>query len=102
MAKNKKKGAKKGINSDDLLDLAAVSIKRFRRVTKQIGKLSTGQKVAGGLALLATGLVYLAKQPNAVATVEADGGSGSAPPEEAATNLMAAKVPARRKKNAGV
>jgi hypothetical protein len=61
MAKSKKKNAKKDTVADDMLDVAVLSIKKFRKVTKEIGKLSTGQKLVGGLALLATGLTYLAK-----------------------------------------
>jgi hypothetical protein len=63
MAKDKKKHSKKDDVPDDLLDMAALSIKKFRKVTKEIGKLSTGQKIVGGLALAAAGLTYLAKQP---------------------------------------
>ena len=62
MGKGKKKNSKKDQVSDNLLDAAAVSIKKFRKVTKQITKLSTGQKLVGGLALVAAGLTYLAKQ----------------------------------------
>jgi hypothetical protein len=62
MSKKKKKGAKSSVDSDDLLDMATLAVKRFRRVTKEIGKLSTGQKIVGGLALLAAGLTYLAQQ----------------------------------------
>jgi hypothetical protein len=70
MAKDKKKHSKKDDVSDDLLDVAAMSIKKFRKVTKEIGKLSTGQKIAGGIALAAAGLTYLAKQPLATPTKE--------------------------------
>jgi hypothetical protein len=59
MGKHKKKHSKKNEVSDDLLDTAALSIKKFRKVTNQLAKLSTGQKVAGGLALLAAGFIYL-------------------------------------------
>jgi hypothetical protein len=59
MGKHKKKSSKKNDVSDDILDTAALSIKKFRKVTNQLAKLSTGQKVAGGLALLAAGLIYL-------------------------------------------
>ena len=62
MSKDKKKSSKKGKLSDDLLDVAAVSIKKFRKVTRQLTKLSTGQKLVGGAALLAAGLTYLAKK----------------------------------------
>ena len=59
MGKHKKKNSKKNDVSDDVLNTAASSIKKFRKVTNEIGKLSTGQKLAGGLALLAAGLIYL-------------------------------------------
>ena len=58
----KKKHAKKDQVSEDLLDAAVLSLKKFRKVTRQIGKLSTGQKVVGGLALAAAGLAYLAQR----------------------------------------
>lgn len=62
MGKDKKKHSKKGKDelSDDILDVAAMSVKKFRKVTKEISRLSTGQKVVGGVALAAAGLVYLA------------------------------------------
>jgi hypothetical protein len=60
MAKDKKKHSKKDKASENILDAAALSIKKFRKVTKQVGKLSAGQKVVGGIALAAAGLVYLA------------------------------------------
>lgn len=60
MAKDKKKHSKKSNASEDILEVAALSLKKFRRVSKQLSKLSTGQKVVGGLALAAAGLVYLA------------------------------------------
>lgn len=59
MGKHKKKHSKKDGISEDILDAAALSIKKFRKVTKEIGKLSTGQKLVGGLALAAAGLVFL-------------------------------------------
>ena len=60
MPKDKKKHSKKGAASEDILDLAHASLKKFRRVTREIGKLSPGQKLVGGLALAAAGLTYLA------------------------------------------
>ena len=60
MPKAKKKHSKKGAASEDVLDLAHASLKKFRKVTREIGKLSTGQKLVGGLALAAAGLAYLA------------------------------------------
>lgn len=62
MGKDKKKHPKKDKGTDNILDVAALSIKKFRKVTKQIGKLSTGQKLVGGIALVAAGLTYLAQQ----------------------------------------
>ena len=68
MAKDKKKHPKKDKASEDLLDAAAQSLKKFRKVTKQLSKLSTGQKLVGGLALAAAGLAYLAtREPDAAA-----------------------------------
>lgn len=55
-----KKHSKKDKASQDVLDIAHASVKKFRKVTREIGKLSTGQKVVGGLVLAAAGLVYLA------------------------------------------
>ncbi|WP_460609297.1 hypothetical protein [Hymenobacter terrigena] len=60
MGKDKKKHSKKDQTSEDVLDAVALSLKKFRKVTKEISKLSTGQKVVGSLALAAAGLVYLA------------------------------------------
>ena len=57
--KKKKKSGKKDPGSDDMFSAAAQSIKKFRKVTNEIGKLSTGQKLVGGLALVAAGLIYL-------------------------------------------
>jgi len=62
MGKDKKKGSKKDKTLGDVLDLAHASVKKFRKVTKEIAKLSPGQKLVGGLALAAAGLVYLASQ----------------------------------------
>ncbi len=62
MGKGKKKHSKQDQVADDILDLAAISVKKFRKVTRQVGKLSTAQKVVGSIALLAAGLTYLAKQ----------------------------------------
>lgn len=67
MGKKKKKHSKKDDASDNLLGIAALSVKKFRKVAKEIGKLSTGQKLAGGIALVAAGLTYLAQQETAAA-----------------------------------
>lgn len=91
MPKDKKKQSKKKDElSDDLLDMAALSLKKFRKVSKQIGKLSTGQKLVGGVALLAAGLTYLAKQQ-----VEAP---AAAPDDEAAASATLAELKPKRKK----
>jgi hypothetical protein len=70
MAKDKKKHSKKDKVSEDILDAAALSIKKFRKVFKEIGKLTFGQKLVGGVALLAVGLTYLA--PNDAEAKPAD------------------------------
>ncbi|TGE27435.1 hypothetical protein [Hymenobacter metallicola] len=57
-----KKKPKKNQQHDDLLGNAAKSLKKFRKVTRNVTKLTTGQKVVGGIALLAAGLTYLAKK----------------------------------------
>jgi hypothetical protein len=61
MGKRKKKNSKDNGFSDDIIDGAALSIKRFRKVTNEIAKLSTGQKLVGSLALLAAGYLYYDK-----------------------------------------
>ena len=60
MAKDKKKDSKKDPVAENLLDVARTSLKKFRKVTREISRLSTGQKLVGGLALAAAGLAYLA------------------------------------------
>ncbi|WP_375435763.1 hypothetical protein [uncultured Hymenobacter sp.] len=85
MAKDKKH-SKKGNQSNDLLDEAAVSLKKFRKVTKQLTKLSTGQKVVGGVALLAAGLTYLAKKQAAA------GPATDASPDATAAEATLAKL----------
>ncbi|GAB3303124.1 hypothetical protein [Hymenobacter tenuis] len=62
MGKHKKKKHAKQVAAavpDDVLDAAVLSIKKFRKVTNEIAKLSTGQKLVGGLVLAAAGLIYL-------------------------------------------
>ena len=95
MAKNKdkkkKKGSKKDDASEDILDVAALSIKKFRKVTKEISRLSTGQKVVGGIALVAAGLAYLATQEQANGqSTDADTKDASAPLLLRAPNASAA------------
>ena len=81
MAKDKKKHSKKDKASEDVLDVAAASLKKFRKVTKEISKFSTGQKVVGGIALAAAGLAYLAARE---ATETPDAKSPGASTEEEA------------------
>jgi hypothetical protein len=59
MSKSKNKGSKKRKNTSDLLEAATVGLKQYRRFAKQVKKLSTTQKVVGGLAFLAAGFAYL-------------------------------------------
>jgi hypothetical protein len=90
MPKDKKKHSKKDELSGDILDMAALSIKKFRKVTKQIGKLSTGQKLVGGIALVAAGLTYLAQQQT----------DAPKPTEEEATSAVELPTARKRKKAA--
>ncbi|TYZ09320.1 hypothetical protein FY528_11285 [Hymenobacter lutimineralis] len=64
MGKHKHKHSKKETVSDDILDAAAISIKKYRKVTNELAKLSSGQKLVGGLMLLAAGYFYLDKVKN--------------------------------------
>ena len=59
ISKNKPKGSKKSKASDDLLDAATVGLQNFRRFAKQVNKLSTTQRVVGGLAVLAAGYALI-------------------------------------------
>ncbi|MDB5271357.1 MAG: hypothetical protein JWP58_4397 [Hymenobacter sp.] len=91
MGKDKKKHSKKDKDSEDILDTVAQSLKKFRKVTKEISRLSTGQKLVGGLALAAAGLVYLAtRETDDVAA----GHAAKALPDEA----EAPAVPSRHRK----
>ena len=72
MSKNKNKGFKQEKSSTDLFDSATVELKRFRRFAKQVNRLSTTQKVVGGLALLAAGYAFFS-------TAALGGGAGKAP-----------------------
>ena len=81
----KKKHGKKDEASDDLLDLAHASVKKFRKVTREIGKLSTGQKLVGGLALAAAGLAYLAARDSDAAAAPAEADEPAAPADPAPT-----------------
>ena len=58
MSNNKPKGSKRNKASDDLLDAATDGLKKFRRFAKQVQKLSTAQKIVGGLAVLAAGYAF--------------------------------------------
>ena len=61
MSKNKPKRTKENKASGDLLDAATVILRKFRRVAKQANKLSTTQKIVGGLAVLAGGYALINK-----------------------------------------
>jgi hypothetical protein len=101
MPKDKKKHSKKKDDlSDDILDMAALSIKKFRKVTKEIGKLSTGQKLVGGLALVAAGLTYLAQRDDSVPPGDKSSGATPADSDEEPTAPAHHKSHARRRKKA--
>ena len=59
MSKNKPKDSKKNKASGDLLDSATLGLQQFRRFAKQVQKLSTTQKIVGGLAVLAAGYALI-------------------------------------------
>ena len=98
MPKDKKKHSKKDAASADVLDLAHDSLKKFRKVTREIGKLSTGQKLVGGLALAAAGLVYLAARDSSDPAPMSEPDASHAAP--AATGPGAAGAPRKHPKRA--
>ncbi|QJX46417.1 hypothetical protein HMJ29_05490 [Hymenobacter taeanensis] len=64
MSKHKKQKKKKAKQlqeavPENMLDAAVLSIRKFRKITNEIAKLSLGQKVVGSLVLAAAGLIYL-------------------------------------------
>jgi hypothetical protein len=64
MATGKKKGPKKRKQWEkEGLDGAAITIRKVRRVSKEIGKLGPIPKLVGGIGLLAAGLTYLLFKP---------------------------------------
>ena len=91
MGKDKKKHSKKDQTSGDLLEATAQSLKKFRKVTREISKLSTGQKLVGGLAIAAAGLAYLA-------TRETDAASASPDAREVADKADAPAASKRHRK----
>lgn len=93
MSRDKKKHAKKDAAPDDLLDLAHASLKKFRKVTREIGKLSTGQKLVGGLALAAAGLAYLAARDSSDEAAAPHALAAEAEPAPAATPRKHPKRP---------
>lgn len=95
MPKDKKKHSKKDEASDDILELARASVKKFRKVTREIGKLSTGQKLAGGLALAAAGLAYLATRDEPAAGAEPTPATPAEPEAEPAKPAAPRKRPKR-------
>ena len=86
MGKGKKKHSKKDEVAEDILDVAALSVKKFRKVTNEISKLSTGQKLVGGIALVAAGLAYLASQDSDADKQPAASAASSATPQLAASD----------------
>ncbi|MCB2376521.1 hypothetical protein LGH70_02945 [Hymenobacter sp. BT635] len=110
-AKGKKK-EKKARKQPDLLDNAATSLKKFRKVTRSATRLTTGQKVVGGIALLAAGLTYWAKKQAAAAAAvtpdaqaaeahlatlnEPPAADSEAAPGAAATKAAVAQTPRRK------
>ncbi len=86
--KKKKKHSLKEEVSEHLLDAAALSVRKFRKVTKEVQKLSTGQKIVGGIALLAAGLTYLAKME-----FDSDDKADDKKPDKAEDNKSAAIAP---------
>ncbi|WP_201978068.1 hypothetical protein [Hymenobacter rubidus] len=70
MSKNKPKGSKKSRASNDLLDAATVGLQKFRRFAKQVNKLSTTQKLVGGLAALAAGYALITNTSPAETSTE--------------------------------
>ncbi|QKG54228.1 hypothetical protein [Hymenobacter sp. BRD67] len=101
MPKDKKKHSKKDELSQDMMDAAAQSIKKFRKVTRQIGKLSTGQKIVGGLALVAAGLTYLSQQEGDETKTAQSPPATLTEPEEESPIKPTPKHPHRRKKVGG-
>ena len=92
MAKDKKKDSKKDQVTEDLLDVARTSLKKFRKVTREISKLSTGQKLVGGLALAAAGLTYLATlDSDATPATPARAATPPADSDKATTPAVAAR-----------
>ena len=90
MSKDKKQHSKKDAASADVLDLAHISIKKFRKVARETGKLSTGQKLVGDLALAAAGLAYLAARDSS----DEAAGPESNPPHDPETEAAPAAAQA--------
>ena len=91
MGEKKKKHSKKDAPSADVLGGAHLALKRFRKVTKQVSKLSTGQKIVGGLAVAAAGLAYLASQNTAALATDASATPADAAPPAAARRVRKVK-----------
>ena len=91
----KKKHSKKDNASHDVLDLANLTLKKFRKVTKQVGKLSTGQKLLGSVALAAAGLVYLAARDSDDTPEAAEAEEAQAPAADHAAPAVSRKHPKR-------
>lgn len=101
MSKNKNKGSKKNKGARDLLASATARLQQFRRLAKQAQKLSTPQKVMGGLGLLVAGYAFLTRRTPVKSPTQAPA-SGEPAPDTAPAPGAQARVPKpRRTKPAG-
>ena len=91
----KQKHSKKDKASNDILDLAHLTLKKFRKVSKEVGKLSSAQKVMGGVALAAAGLVYLAARDSDNAPEAPEAEDAQAPAADHAAPAVPRKHPKR-------
>ena len=100
MSKNKPKSSKKNKPSGDLLDSATVGLKKFRRFAKQVKKLSTTQKIVGGLAVLAAGYALVTNTSPAEGPTETAALDEPAPPEALSTPNPSASARTSKPKRA--
>ncbi|MFC7671145.1 hypothetical protein ACFQT0_29920 [Hymenobacter humi] len=97
MSKKKPKGSKKNKAYGDLLDTATLGLKKFRRFARQVNKLSSTQKVVGGLAVLAAGYAFITNSsPDESPAAAPD--LGEATPPSATLSTPHASSPARASK----
>ena len=90
MSKSKRKGFKNSKPASELLDSAALGLKKFRRFAKQVKKLSTSQKVVGGLALLAAGYAFISNSTQGGGAAEALASNEPNAPDAGATPVAPA------------